>query len=314
MRHVNVPPSRKWLNARCPLGLRMSLVLSVARSPPLGEGEAALLAGLVARGLQLNAAAFSGSPAAPPVDELDRAQRSVFRRWVLEMLLALLERPRGFNELKGAVGGPAAQSLAPKLRGLAGGGLVERSDLGGRPRRTRYALTDAGEDVAAAVFALTHGKSEHMRALAGQGPGPSAARLDAAEPVDPFGLRGATAAYATAARAFMAARLERPRPPGAEGPFATARRLSRACTRKWHAPVLSALAERPRRFSELRGAVLAGPESLSHALRGLEQLRAVERAADGAYRLTPMGAFDLALGGPVVVAAWFAAAGAVHGA
>lgn len=242
-----------------------------------------------------------------PDDEgIARAGAFLYRRWVLEMLSALrLRGALGFNELARALGKPHSESLVPKLRSLERARLIVREELGGRPARVRYSLAPPALALGSAVVALTLGKAEHMRAArTGQLP---------AWAIPEHAQRDPMAEYLVSIETFVSARSRRSDTTG-EDALAAARRMSAACVRKWHGPVLVALAtaHAPMTFGELRRATGAGDQALANALTGLAELRSVEqvddqgharagRGASVAWRAAPLGLFDLALGAPPLV-------------
>lgn len=264
----------------------VTLVAPRAAVVPLTLPERTLLADLASSGAALLRRGVAERPAA-----CERAGRVLFRRWALEALIVLDAGPQGFNDLRRALGRVAGESLAPKLRALVDAGLATREALPGRPARVRYALSDTGGDVAACLLALTHAKAEHLGLLPGGGPpfgapAPEAPSLDAA-----------AARHVRLARAFRGTRVT----VAGAGAFATARRLTGACTRRWHGAVLERLAEGPRRFAEIRAEVGAGDEALARALAHLQAIGSVERIPGRRYAITPLGLRDLALGGAAVV-------------
>ncbi len=109
-------------------------------------------------------------PARPdqPPSPLELALERVGDRWSLLVVEALLDRPRRFNELQGAVAGIAPNILTDRLRRLEREGVVLGRPYQERPPRLEYSLTAAGHDLAGA-----------LRLLADWG----ARRSDAAEPV-----------------------------------------------------------------------------------------------------------------------------------
>ncbi len=74
---------------------------------------------------------------------VSRAIAVLQEKWVLHIVHALLDGPRGFNELGREVGGCNPTTLTQRLARLEEAGLVTRvHDEGGG--RSAYALTDAG--------------------------------------------------------------------------------------------------------------------------------------------------------------------------
>jgi DNA-binding HxlR family transcriptional regulator len=95
------------------------------------------------------------SPAAPACP-VTRALGMLQAKWTLHIVRALLDGPKGFNELARALGGCNPVTLSQRLDGLVAAGLVERRAERAGPRRACYRLTDAGralEEVLAAIEA-----------------------------------------------------------------------------------------------------------------------------------------------------------------
>ena len=67
-------------------------------------------------------------------------------KWTLHIIRALLEGPKGFNELSRAVGGVNPATLSQRLDQLVRLGVVEKRVESYMPPRTRYSLTPAGEE------------------------------------------------------------------------------------------------------------------------------------------------------------------------
>lgn len=92
-------------------------------------------------------------------------------KWTLHIVQALLEGPRGFNELARVIGGCNPATLAQRLENLEACGLVAKTVHSTMPPRTSYALTRAGEalqDVIAAIdrWGQRHARKAHASSLA----------------------------------------------------------------------------------------------------------------------------------------------------
>ncbi|MDQ7039959.1 MAG: helix-turn-helix domain-containing protein [Rhodothermus sp.] len=77
-------------------------------------------------------------------------------KWTLHIIRALLEAPRGFNELARAIGGCNSATLAQRLERLTALGVIEKEITSYMPPRTCYSLTEAGralEEVMQAIEA-----------------------------------------------------------------------------------------------------------------------------------------------------------------
>jgi DNA-binding HxlR family transcriptional regulator len=75
-------------------------------------------------------------------------------KWTLQIVLALLEGPRGFNDLARAVGGCNPATLSKRLEALADVGLVTKRIDSTMPPRTCYTLTRAGHALEEVVGAI----------------------------------------------------------------------------------------------------------------------------------------------------------------
>jgi len=66
----------------------------------------------------------------------------------------LLDKPRGFNELKEAVGDISAKILSQALQDMGEKGIVERRVSSESPVRVEYSLTEQGKDLAGVLREL----------------------------------------------------------------------------------------------------------------------------------------------------------------
>jgi DNA-binding HxlR family transcriptional regulator len=78
-------------------------------------------------------------------EHLARELEVLAKRWTLQLLFLLLQRPARFNELERAVPGLSNRVMADRLRELQDAGLVARQVDPGPPIRSNYALTADGE-------------------------------------------------------------------------------------------------------------------------------------------------------------------------
>ena len=95
-----------------------------------------------------------GRQAATAESPLAVALEAVGDRWTLLVVAALLDGPRRFNELQGAVAGIAPNILSQRLRHAEGRGLVIGQPYSERPPRFVYELTDAGRGLAGVLRLL----------------------------------------------------------------------------------------------------------------------------------------------------------------
>ncbi len=75
-------------------------------------------------------------------------------KWVLHIVRALLEGPKGFNELSRATGGCNAATLSHRLDQLVALGLVRKTVHSTMPPRTSYRLTRAGRALRSVIRAI----------------------------------------------------------------------------------------------------------------------------------------------------------------
>jgi DNA-binding HxlR family transcriptional regulator len=85
---------------------------------------------------------------------LARELEVLAKRWMLQLLFLLLQRPARFSELERAVPGLTNPVMADRLRGLQDAGLVARQVDPGPPIRGNYALTTDGEALRPILTAL----------------------------------------------------------------------------------------------------------------------------------------------------------------
>lgn len=221
------------------------------------------------------------------------ATQFLFRRWVLNILIALRVRgPMSYNEIKNMLGGLAGGSLSPKMKALQAHGLVEQvpGDV------VKYRLCRDAEIVGSAAYTLTLGKAERYHQL-----------FDADFPVEMPNFsdppeapqseqeyRDAVARFAQFAQDFSKLHDSAMR----EQPEATALRFTQACVHYWHGPVLIvAEFSGGATFSQLKDALGISDAALTKALQGLSEVGSLVRdSKDLKYRITSGGRFDLALG------------------
>lgn len=76
------------------------------------------------------------------------AFEAVTGKWASLVLLALVDGPQRFGELRRQVEGVSEKMLSQALHALEREGLLTRTDHGSRPPRVDYALTPLGRDIA----------------------------------------------------------------------------------------------------------------------------------------------------------------------
>ena len=83
-------------------------------------------------------------------------------KWTLHVIRALLEGPRGFNEL-GRVVGANPTTLVQRLERLEELGVLERTVHSVMPPRTSYALTCAGRGLQDVIDAIERWGRGHLQ-------------------------------------------------------------------------------------------------------------------------------------------------------
>ncbi len=222
------------------------------------------------------------------------ARGLVFRRWILDILVLMsYHGTMSFNEIQRGLGGLASGSLAPKVAMLVDNGFMSRDD----GEKVTYTIEPAAHAVGAAIFVLTIGKADRYHGSHSGADLPLVAGSFVPErPPDPSDYHDAVESFSELAKHF--AKLHRDA--AGEHPLTTAKRFTAACVRRHHGPVITALGfSGGLTYSELRQHMGIGDAPLSRTLDGLVEIRSIQKDADGAYRLTPWGFFDLSLGCPV---------------
>ena len=75
-------------------------------------------------------------------------------KWTVQVVIALLERPRRFNDLKRQVDGISQQMLTRTLKALERDGMVDRAVRATTPPQVDYSLTALGLSLSTAVRQL----------------------------------------------------------------------------------------------------------------------------------------------------------------
>ncbi|WP_320776685.1 helix-turn-helix domain-containing protein [Streptomyces sp. CRN 30] len=86
----------------------------------------------------------------------------VTSRWGVLILIALLDRPHRFSELRRAIGRVSEKMLAQTLQTLERDGLVHRDAKPVIPPRVDYSLTDLGREAAEQVRDLANWTQDRM--------------------------------------------------------------------------------------------------------------------------------------------------------
>jgi DNA-binding HxlR family transcriptional regulator len=85
---------------------------------------------------------------------IKESARVLGKKWYLVIVHRLLDKPRGFNELKDAVGDISAKILSQALQDMGEKGIVERRVSSESPVRVEYSLTEQGKDLAGVLREL----------------------------------------------------------------------------------------------------------------------------------------------------------------
>ena len=99
----------------------------------------------------------------PVHDSIDLLQE----KWVLHIVRALLDGPRGFNDLARAVGGVNSTTLAARLERLEREGVVLKTVESTMPPRSRYELTEGGVALQGVIDAIDRWARAHLRRCRG---------------------------------------------------------------------------------------------------------------------------------------------------
>lgn len=106
-------------------------------------------------------------------------------KWTIQVVVALSEQPRRFNDLKRQIGSVSQQMLTRNLRLLERDGLIERTVRPTTPPQVSYALTKLGSSLSGKVRPLADWAIEHRDLIRDNrrafGPKPSADRQLAPE-------------------------------------------------------------------------------------------------------------------------------------
>ena len=97
-------------------------------------------------------------------------------KWVLHIVRALLQGPRGFNELGREIGGCNPTTLTQRLVLLENMRLVHKNVQSRLPPRCTYELTEAGRALDSVIVAIDEWARQHMEACTSQARAKSTAR------------------------------------------------------------------------------------------------------------------------------------------
>jgi len=82
-------------------------------------------------------------------------------KWTVQVVVALRNQPRRFNDIKRQVGGISQQMLTRTLKTLERDGMVERTVRPSTPPQVDYALTAFGRSLSETVRHLAEWASAH---------------------------------------------------------------------------------------------------------------------------------------------------------
>jgi DNA-binding HxlR family transcriptional regulator len=83
-------------------------------------------------------------------------------KWTMQVVVALRDQPRRFNDIKRNVGGISQQMLTRTLRTLERDGLVDRTVFPTTPPQVEYALTPLGRSLSEPVRQLSQWARAHL--------------------------------------------------------------------------------------------------------------------------------------------------------
>jgi DNA-binding HxlR family transcriptional regulator len=87
-------------------------------------------------------------------------------RWTVMIVVALIDHPRRFNDLKRSVFGISQQMLARTLKTLERDGLIVRTVGNFAPPQVLYALSPTGRSLSGVVRSLAEWAIDHRTAIA----------------------------------------------------------------------------------------------------------------------------------------------------
>lgn len=94
---------------------------------------------------------------------VDVALATLGARWRALVLERITEQPSGFAALRRRIPGISEKMLTAALADLRAAGFVERTEVRQRPLEVRYAVTDDGSRISAALAVLRDWGVTHAR-------------------------------------------------------------------------------------------------------------------------------------------------------
>jgi DNA-binding HxlR family transcriptional regulator len=86
-------------------------------------------------------------------------------KWTVQVVVALRDRPRRFNEIKRHVGGISQQMLTRTLKTLERDGMVKRTVNATTPPQVEYALSPLGRSLSEPVRQLAKWARAHISTI-----------------------------------------------------------------------------------------------------------------------------------------------------
>lgn len=88
-------------------------------------------------------------------------------KWTMQVVIALHDHPRRFNDMKRSVGGISQQMLTRTLKTLERDGMVTRDVRATTPPQVEYALTALGQSLSEPVRILADWARAHFETIHG---------------------------------------------------------------------------------------------------------------------------------------------------
>ncbi len=98
-------------------------------------------------------------------DGVTEILKRVGDKWTVQVIVALYDRPRRFNELKRHIGGVSQQMLTRTLKTLERDGVVARRVFDTTPPQVEYELTSFGRSLADPVRQLAQWAVRHRTTI-----------------------------------------------------------------------------------------------------------------------------------------------------
>ena len=86
-------------------------------------------------------------------------------KWTMQVVVALRDQPRRFNDIKRQVGGISQQMLTRTLKTLERDGMVKRTVCTTTPPQVEYALTALGRSLSEPVRQLAQWARTHLATI-----------------------------------------------------------------------------------------------------------------------------------------------------